>query len=98
MDKNYWIGRKRASMRMARAATSAEARLIHYDLAGRYSVRAADAVPFMLPHKGPASEGEQAALQMKLLPLPRRAIVERPRPEPRARSGPRIGGRKDGGR
>ncbi len=41
MDKAYWIGRKRAAIAMARAATSAEARLVHYDLAGRYSVNAA---------------------------------------------------------
>lgn len=43
MDKAYWIGRKRAAMAMARAARSAEARLIHYDLAGRYSVKAVQA-------------------------------------------------------
>lgn len=41
MDKTYWIGRKRAALAMARAATSAEARLVHYDLAGRYSLNAA---------------------------------------------------------
>jgi hypothetical protein len=41
MEKTYWIGRKRAAMAMARGATSSEARLIHYDLAGRYSVMAA---------------------------------------------------------
>ena len=46
MDKAYWIGRKRAAMVMARAAKSAEARLIHYDLAGRYSVKAVQALPF----------------------------------------------------
>jgi len=41
MEKTYWIGRKRAAMGMARGARSAEARLIHYDLAGRYSILAA---------------------------------------------------------
>ena len=40
MDKSYWLGRKRASLEMARNATSSEARLIHYDLAGRYGVNA----------------------------------------------------------
>ncbi|HEY0111670.1 MAG TPA: hypothetical protein VGB59_00810 [Allosphingosinicella sp.] len=40
MEKKYWIGRKRASMAMARGATG-EARLIHYELAGLYSIRAA---------------------------------------------------------
>lgn len=50
MNERYWIGRKRAAMAMARAATSAEARLIHYDLAGRYSVNAACSAP------GPAGD------------------------------------------
>lgn len=40
MEKAYWLGRKRASVRAAEKATSAEARLVHYDLAGRYSVKA----------------------------------------------------------
>jgi hypothetical protein len=48
MEKKYWIGRKRDSMGMARGATSAEARLIHYELAGRYSIKAADAERAML--------------------------------------------------
>ena len=78
MEKKYWIGRKRAAMAMARAATSAEARLIHYDLAGRYSVKAANTPPFMLPDKGPASPGERAALRISPLPPPR----ERPAPRP----------------
>lgn len=72
MEKAYWIGRKRAAMRMARAATSAEARLIHYDLAGRYSVKAADTQPFMLPGKGPATDGERIALQQQPPFRPRR--------------------------
>ena len=41
MENRYWIARKRGAMTMARRAVSAEARLIHYDLAGRYSVMAA---------------------------------------------------------
>jgi hemoglobin len=41
MDQRYWLQRKRSSLASARRATSSEARLIHYDLAGRYSVRAA---------------------------------------------------------
>jgi hypothetical protein len=42
MEQAYWLSRMRASLDMARAATT-EARLIHYDLAGRYSIKAADA-------------------------------------------------------
>jgi hypothetical protein len=64
MDRKYWIGRMDASVTMARGASTAEARLAHYELAGRYSVRAAHAQPFMLPRKGPATPGERVALQL----------------------------------
>ena len=40
MEKVYWLSRKRASLKAAQNAASAEARLIHYDLAGRYSLNA----------------------------------------------------------
>jgi len=40
MEKAYWLSRKRASLELARTAASAEARLVHYDLAGRYSLKA----------------------------------------------------------
>jgi hypothetical protein len=63
MDKTYWIGRKRAAMAMARAASSAEARLIHYEFAGRCSVMATVDTPFMLPIKGPATQSEREALR-----------------------------------
>ena len=43
MEKGYWISRNRASLKAARNAVSAEARLIHYDLAGRYSLNAISA-------------------------------------------------------
>jgi hypothetical protein len=43
MEQAHWLGRERASLANARAATDAEARLIHYDLAGRYSIKAAQA-------------------------------------------------------
>jgi hypothetical protein len=42
METAHWLGRKRASLANARAATGAEARLIHYELAGRYSIKAAN--------------------------------------------------------
>lgn len=41
MDREYWLTRKRASLTAAQNAFGAEARLVHYDLAGRYSVKAA---------------------------------------------------------
>jgi hypothetical protein len=64
MEKKYWIGRKRSAVAMARGASSAEARLIHYELAGRYSIKAAQCAPFMLPATAPATEGERATLAL----------------------------------
>jgi len=43
MEQAYWLSRKRASVQMARDATTSEARLVHYDLAGRYSLKAMSA-------------------------------------------------------
>ena len=43
MEKAYWLGRKRASLKLAQNAAGSEARLAHYDLAGRYSVKAVSA-------------------------------------------------------
>jgi hypothetical protein len=68
MEKKYWIGRKRAAMAMARRASSSEARLIHYDMAGRYSIKAADCVPFLLAPG--AAAGEAQALHALPLPSP----------------------------
>ena len=63
MEKKYWLRRKQAAVAMARNATSAEARLIHFDLAGRYSIKAAHCgEPFLLG--APTSAGEQAALRI----------------------------------
>jgi len=44
METAYWLGRERASLANARDATGAEARLIHYELACRYSIKAANSV------------------------------------------------------
>ena len=43
MEQVYWPSRKLTSVQMARDATSSEARLVHYDLAGRYSLKAMSA-------------------------------------------------------
>jgi hypothetical protein len=65
MEKAYWLGRKRASLKLAKNAIGPEARLIHYDLAGRYGVRAmsaetqamdlADSIPLSVHEKGRSS-------------------------------------------
>ena len=43
MEKVYWLSRKRVSLKLARDASSSRARLLHYDLAGRYSLKALSA-------------------------------------------------------
>lgn len=40
MEQAYWLSRKRASLKLAQNAVSSEVRLAHYDLAGRYGVKA----------------------------------------------------------
>ena len=82
MDKIYWLGRKRAALAMARDATCSEARLAHYALAGRHSVRAAFA-PFMLPKKGPLNDGEREALRLPRPLPPRTSALPKPPPLPR---------------
>ena len=42
MEQRYWLGREQVSLANAKAAIGGQARLIHYDLAGRYSIKAAD--------------------------------------------------------
>ena len=43
MEKKYWLSRQRASLELAQIAEGSRARLVHYDLAGRYSVKASSA-------------------------------------------------------
>ncbi len=45
MDQKYWLKRNRSALARAQTATHSQARLIHFDLAGRYSVKAANCVP-----------------------------------------------------
>jgi hypothetical protein len=40
MEKAHWLSRKRASLKAAKGANHSLARLAHYDLAGRYSLKA----------------------------------------------------------
>jgi hypothetical protein len=62
MEEAYWAGRKRAAMSMARNASTAEARLIHYDLAGRYSLKADHSHPFLAaPPETPRDAPQPAA-------------------------------------
>jgi hypothetical protein len=43
MDKIYWLRRQHAAVAAARLARTSESRLMHYERAGRYSIRAAHA-------------------------------------------------------
>ena len=52
MEHDYWLRRMSVASMMARKATTAEARLIHYDLAGHYSVKAAGIYPGGPPWPG----------------------------------------------
>lgn len=88
MDKAYWIRRKRTAMAAARAALTSEARLFHYDMAGRHSVRAANCPPFLLVEKGPATAGEAEALKIPRPPSIFRIQPPRPRlPRPPGKPG-----------
>ena len=70
MENAHWLSRKRASLKLAKAAASSEARLVHYDLAGRYSLKAlsvetqasdlADALPRAIHADGADPSRKQA--------------------------------------
>jgi hypothetical protein len=77
MEKTYWLSRKRAARVMARNAASSEARLFHYEMAGRYSIKAAYAPPFMLPRKGPANDGEREVIAPPPPKSPRLTIIRK---------------------
>lgn len=62
MERKYWLGRERSALSMTEKSTNAEAKLIHFELAGRYSLKALSMEPFILPCEASAAEGERAAL------------------------------------
>lgn len=70
MENRYWTGRKRAAMTMARNATTAEARLIHYEMAGRYSLKAAHSLPFPIAAAAAPEDRREALRPAALAPLP----------------------------
>ena len=73
MEKAYWLTRKRASLKLAKSAAGSEARLIHYELAGRYALNAssietqaidlADSLPPLIYARGsnPSLDGTEDA-------------------------------------
>ena len=65
MGKKYWIGRQGSAMAMARKASSAETRLIHYEMAGRYSIKAATSASFIFALEVAPAENERATLHLR---------------------------------
>lgn len=55
MDQDYFLGRMRESLAMAWGAKSSRAKLVHFDLAGRYSVAAARAAALHEKRQQPLS-------------------------------------------
>lgn len=76
MENRYWIGRKRSAMGMAREAATAEARLIHYDLAGRYSVKAAQCLSGLMPDRRRMAGGERPVLHLARPQSPSPALLD----------------------
>ncbi len=72
MEQSYWLARKRDSAANARRTGSSRARLIHLDLAGRYSVLAARAAE---ARDGVGQEG--TGLGLELPDFPGAAYYER---------------------
>jgi hypothetical protein len=49
MGQKYWLGRETSALSMASKAATSETKLLHFQLAGHYSVKAASLDPFILP-------------------------------------------------
>lgn len=64
MGNKYWLDRNSSAMAMARGAATSEARLIHYELAGRYSIMAAQCLPFAPPGGQSAVRSERPVLRL----------------------------------
>jgi hypothetical protein len=60
MENAYWLSRKRAALKLARNAASSAARLIHYDLAGRYSLKAMAAEAADMDPRGEAAHKDES--------------------------------------
>ena len=84
VEKRYWLERKRSAMAMAHGAATAKARLIHYDLAGRYSIKASQCAPPAAHGSGRASGGDRAVLHLaQPKPRPLAALFLQGKAKPR---------------
>jgi hypothetical protein len=68
MDQAYWLERERDAIANGHAATLADVRLIHYDLAHRYSIEAANAAKTVRRRRKPRGVGEQLTTAFHLTP------------------------------
>ena len=48
MGQAYWLKRQQSALDMAKIAHAAQTRLVHYELAGHYSIRAAQSATAQL--------------------------------------------------
>ena len=48
MGQAYWLKRQQSALDMAKIADGAQTRLVHYELAGHYSIRAAQSAAAQL--------------------------------------------------
>jgi hypothetical protein len=82
MGKKYWVGRQEAAVEMAQAAKTSEARIAHYELASRHSIKAARRDPAQgvkwtaTPTGREASHSETSGLYVKKRPPAVQASVE----------------------
>lgn len=52
MEQVYWLERANAARNAAETAAGSQARLVHYDMAGRYGVKAAMTAPSAIGETG----------------------------------------------
>ena len=82
MENKYWTGRARSARAMARKATTSEARLIHYELAGRHSIKAAQCIAFTPPGSRAAAGAARPVLHLRGPALLQPTEVALPKLEP----------------
>jgi hypothetical protein len=78
LERRYFLRRKRAELASAEEATSAEARLIHFDLAGRYSVKASIASAELRQPTSAASSETSHVSDLLIKPTTAKTVRYRP--------------------
>lgn len=68
MGMKYWAGRQQSALTMAQDAATAATRLIHFDLAGRYGVKAASFPAAAIPPAAVLAGAQDARPTLHLRP------------------------------